>query len=63
MKRSKLLARISTAFLCLSAATAFGQNGPDLIFRKSVDFKLLTPNDKLATYGIDDPVIDGVVCY
>ena len=63
MKRSKLLALISTAFLCFGAAPAFAQNGPDLIFRKSVDFKLLTPNDKLATYGIDDPVIDGVVCY
>jgi CreA protein len=63
MKRSKLLALISTAFLCFGAAPAFAQDGPDLIFRKSVDFKLLTPNDKLATYGIDDPVIDGVVCY
>jgi CreA protein len=38
-------------------------NGPDLIFRKSTVFKLLTPNDKLATYAIDDPAIDGVVCH
>ena len=37
--------------------------GPDLIFRQSTDFKLLTPNDKLATYGIDDPVVEGVACY
>jgi len=37
--------------------------GPDLIFRQSTDFKLLTPNDKLATYGVDDPLVDGVVCY
>ena len=36
---------------------------PDLIFRKSTTFKFLTPNDKLATYAIDDPVIDGVACY
>jgi CreA protein len=36
---------------------------PDLIFRKSTTFKLLTPNDKLAVYGIDDPVVDGVVCH
>ena len=28
---------------------------PDLIFRKSTTFRLLTPNDKLAVYGIDDP--------
>ena len=36
---------------------------PDLIFRKSTTFKLLTPNDKLAVYGIDDPAIDGVACH
>jgi CreA protein len=26
-------------------------------------FKLLSPDDKLATYGIDDPAIDGVACH
>jgi CreA protein len=36
---------------------------PNLIFRKSTVFKLLSPDDKLATYGIDDPVIDGVACH
>ncbi len=36
---------------------------PDLIFRKSTTFKLLTPNDKLAVYGIDDPLVEGVACY
>ncbi|MDP2358595.1 MAG: CreA family protein [Beijerinckiaceae bacterium] len=36
---------------------------PDLIFRKSTVFKLLTPNDKLATYGLDDPLVEGVACH
>jgi len=27
---------------------------PDLIFRRSTVFKWVSPNDKLATYGIDD---------
>jgi CreA protein len=36
---------------------------PDLIFRRSTVFKLLTPNDKLATYGIDDPDVEGVACH
>lgn len=36
--------------------------GPDLIFRRSTDIKLLTPNDKLATYVIDDPDVEGVAC-
>ncbi|MGA9602428.1 MAG: CreA family protein [Methylocystis sp.] len=48
------------ALLCAVPALA---EGPNLIFRESTDFKLLTPNDKLATYGIDDPLVDGVVCY
>ena len=38
-------------------------NEPDLLFRKSTTFKLLTPNDKLAVYGLDDPAIDGVACH
>ncbi|QGM99029.1 CreA family protein [Methylocystis parvus] len=46
----------------LAAGVASAQEGPDLVFRKSTDFKLLTPNDKLATYVVDDPLIDGVAC-
>jgi CreA protein len=48
----------------LVAAPAYADDGgPDLIFKKSTVFKLLTPDDKLATYGIDDPVVDGVACH
>jgi CreA protein len=36
---------------------------PDLIFRKSTTFKFLTPNDKLAVYGIDDPIVEGIACH
>ncbi len=49
--------------LGLAAVTPAWADGPDLIFRKSTVFKLLTPNDKLATYGIDDPVVEGVGCW
>ncbi len=52
---------IGATFVGAPACAADG--GPDLIFRKSIDFKLLTPNDKLATYGVDDPLIEGVACY
>lgn len=48
--------------VALAAGSAMAQEGPDLVFRKSTDFKLLTPNDKLATYVVDDPLIDGVAC-
>jgi len=52
------------ALFVTAAATAHAQSAdPDLIFRKSTTFKLLTPNDKLAVYGIDDPVVEGVACH
>jgi CreA protein len=36
---------------------------PDLIFKRSTVFKWISPNHKLATYGIDDPVVEGVACH
>src|SRR5262249_46968863 len=45
------------------AQAARAADEPDLIFRKSTVFKLLTPNDKLATYAVDDPDVDGVACH
>ena len=50
------------AFSVIGPASADSAD-PDLIFRKSTTFKLLTPNDKLAVYGIDDPLVDGVACH
>jgi CreA protein len=52
--------------LTMSAAAssaALAADEPELIFRKSTVFKLLTPNDKLATYAIDDPEVEGVACH
>ena len=49
------------AFLAFAAPSAAQE--PDLIFKKSTVFKLLTPDHKLATYGIDDPLVEGVACH
>jgi CreA protein len=35
----------------------------DLIFKKSAVWKMLTPDDKLAVYGVDDPLVEGVACH
>jgi CreA protein len=52
------------AVLCgLALAPAKAADEPDLIFKRSTVFKLLTPNDKLATYGLDDPDVEGVACH
>jgi CreA protein len=48
---------------CVVAFPAYTAEEPDLIFRRSTVFKWLTPNDKLATYGLDDPEVDGVACH
>jgi CreA protein len=54
-------AGLAMAAAIMSSASAADE--PDLIFRRSTVLKWLTPNDKLATYGLDDPEIDGVACY
>lgn len=57
------LAFASLALVLGLAAPAHAGEDPDLIFKKSTVWKLLTPDDKLAVYGIDDPAIDGVACH
>ena len=57
---------ISLVLLALALALWPGSSAadaPDLIFRRSTVFKWLTPNDKLATYGVDDPEVEGVACH
>ena len=51
------------ALVALGTSSALAADEPDLIFRRSTVFKLLSPNDKLATYGLDDPEVDGVACH
>jgi CreA protein len=51
------------ALVALGSSSALAADEPDLIFRRSTVFKLLSPNDKLATYGLDDPEVDGVACH
>ena len=61
MKRLAVLAFMLV--LTTLAPLARAADDPDLIFRKSTVFHLMSPNDKLATYGIDDPVVEGVACH
>jgi CreA protein len=60
--RIPLLAAFASLLAAIVSAHADPQD-PDLIFRKSTTFKFLTPNDKLAVYGIDDPIVEGVACH
>jgi len=59
--------RVALVVVALTLAVPFAARAvdedPDLIFRKSTVFHWVSPNDKLATYGIDDPVVEGVACH
>jgi len=57
------LAVIALGLAVPSFAASAADEDPDLIFRKSTVFHWVSPNDKLATYGIDDPVVEGVACH
>ena len=56
------LVAVTTVMLGL-VLPARADDDPDLIFKRSTVFKWLTPNDKLATYAIDDPDVEGVACH
>ena len=56
-----LLAALGLAAVSLAAPAR--ADDPDLIFKRSTTFKLLTPNDKLAVYAVDDPEVEGVACH
>ena len=61
--RWKPLVLLVLALAVGPASGALAADEPDLIFRRSTVFKLLSPNDKLATYGVDDPEVEGVACH
>ena len=57
-----------TAGLLLAAlialpGPALAGDDPDLIFKQTTVWKFLSPDHKLATYALDDPVVEGVACH
>ncbi|MHA1523161.1 MAG: CreA family protein, partial [Alphaproteobacteria bacterium] len=61
MNRPWMVAALFAMFL--AAPFLASAQEPDLIFKKTTVFKLMSPNHKLATYGIDDPLVQGVACH
>jgi CreA protein len=61
MKSYRLLTILLGVLGAISLAHAADE--PDLIFKRSTVFKWISPNDKLATYGLDDPEVEGVACH
>ena len=62
--RRLIAAAFLAALACgMAGSLALAADEPDLIFRRSTVFKWLSPNDKLATYAVDDPDVEGVACH
>jgi CreA protein len=59
----KCVLLVFAAWLLWPASPVLAADEPDLIFRRSTVFKWVSPNDKLATYGVDDPEVEGVACH
>ena len=54
---------VGLSVYALEWRASYAADEPDLIFKRSTVFKWVTPNNKLATYGLDDPDIEGVACH
>ncbi len=63
LRRALAAAMMTMLLSAIAGSAARAADEPDLIFRRSTVFKWLSPNDKLATYGLDDPEVDGVACH
>ena len=68
MSTSRLLRSLALTGAVLAASIVavpplIADDGPELIFKRTTVWKFLSPDHKLATYAIDDPVIDGVTCH
>ena len=63
----KSLLRMCVAVAALSAisgaAHAQEADDPELVFKKTTVWRLLSPDAKLATYALDDPQVEGVACH
>lgn len=58
----KIVFMVVLSIVCMSSAVS-ANDAPELIFKKSTVWKFLLPDHKLATYAIDDPIVEGVACH
>ena len=58
-----MFAALVAAATALAVASPARAQEPEVIFKKSTVWKMLTPDDKLVTYAVDDPGVEGVACY
>jgi CreA protein len=57
-----IIASVLAAAVALPAL-AQESDDPELLFKKTTVWRMLSPDAKLATYVLDDPDVKGVACY
>ena len=59
----RLLAAFSVLIGLSTVSFAQEADDPELVFKKTTVWRLLSPDAKLATYALDDPLVEGVACH
>jgi CreA protein len=59
----RLLAAFSVLIGLTTVSFAQEADDPELVFKKTTVWRLLSPDAKLATYALDDPLVEGVACH
>jgi CreA protein len=59
----KIAATLLAAACIAGPALAQQADDPELIFKKTTVWRMLSPDAKLSTYALDDPGVEGVACY
>lgn len=60
----RLAAAFAFAMLAMaSIASAQEADDPELIFKKTTVWRMLSPDAKIAVYALDDPLIEGIACH
>ena len=63
MRTMIILASLLATLAVARPALAQEADDPELIFKKTTVWRMLSPDAKLATYAIDDPLVEGVACH
>jgi len=53
----------AVALTTMAPGHAQEADDPELIFKKTTVWRMLSPDAKLATYALDDPLVEGVACH
>ena len=59
-KLAGLMALALTGLAVSLPLAAQETDDPELIFKKTTVWRMLSPDAKLATYALDDPLVEGV---